>query len=101
MRRAQTVAYVPPEADTGSGQLTVAGQVLGTPAYMAPEQARGEVELLGPAADIYALGRADYDLLKELDRIDDRMWGPGHSSRTVAERNQPTCSGRRRSRHSG
>lgn len=44
-------------------QLTVAGQILGTPGYMAPEQAAGNVEQSGPAVDIYALGAILYHLL--------------------------------------
>ena len=35
---------------------TVAGQALGTPEYMSPEQARGDSDTVGPAADVYALG---------------------------------------------
>ncbi len=42
-------------AETSEAQ-TAHGVVLGTPGYMAPEQARGEIEAIGPRADIYSLG---------------------------------------------
>src|SRR5205823_4931364 len=42
---------------------TAVGSVLGTPAYMPPEQAEGRVDELGPASDIYSLGAILYAIL--------------------------------------
>lgn len=52
------------EAGSASGRRATAhGQVLGTPGYMAPEQARGDVSAIGPATDLYAAFVTLYELL--------------------------------------
>ena len=51
-----------PISSSGSAE-TVPGSTMGTPPYMSPEQAAGELERLGPASDVYSLGATLYHIL--------------------------------------
>jgi tRNA A-37 threonylcarbamoyl transferase component Bud32/mono/diheme cytochrome c family protein len=65
-----TVDGVPKIADFGLAKRldhdtdhTHTGEILGTPSYMAPEQAEGHKDRIGPATDVYALGAILYECL--------------------------------------
>jgi WD40 repeat protein len=60
---------VPKVADFGlakrgtASNVTQTGQVMGTPAFMSPEQARGDAKFVGPPADVWAVGAILYNAL--------------------------------------
>ena len=52
------------EAESAEGH-TMPGVVLGTPGYVAPEQATGRADLIGPRTDVYGLGAILYEILAD------------------------------------
>jgi len=76
----ETADYHDRDKSSAAVGLTQAGQALGTPAYMPPEQTAGDLDQVGPALDVYALGAILYCLLT------DRAPYEGASARQVLER---------------
>jgi len=73
------------EDSSHGGELgTLEGDVMGTPAYMAPEQARGDIHRVGPRSDVYSLGAMLYHLLTGHPPY--KPAGDGASGREVLER---------------
>jgi len=79
-----------PPAGPHSDHDTAHGTILGTPAYMAPEQARGEIDRVDSRADVYALGALLYFLLT--GRAPGRTKaGPDEPTRTWAGPSRPSA----------
>ncbi len=53
------------EPDFGAKHKTATGLIMGTPSYMCPEQAAGDVNAISPRSDIYSLGIIVYQMLSE------------------------------------
>lgn len=61
--KADTATIAGAATRSGDSGLTQAGKVMGTPAFMSPEQAQGKLDDLGPTSDVYSLGATLYCLL--------------------------------------
>ncbi len=55
---------------SGSSSETLPGSAVGTPSYMSPEQANGQLDQLGPRSDVYSLGATLYALLTGRPPVD-------------------------------
>ncbi|MCA8952184.1 MAG: serine/threonine protein kinase [Planctomycetes bacterium] len=76
--------------DGGPALRTVEGEVLGTPAYMAPEQADGRLAEVGPRSDVYSLGAVLYHLLSGRVPYSDAPKVPGERTIDRVRRGPPS-----------
>ncbi|MBN2143077.1 MAG: PEGA domain-containing protein [Candidatus Aureabacteria bacterium] len=67
------------EEDSSITELSKSGMLLGTPAYMSPEQARGDLKRIGPQSDIYSMGVIFFQMLSgKLPFQSNTPWGLLH-----------------------
>lgn len=64
MREASDLDAVATSRSAQGAHATRKGQVLGTPEYMAPEQAEGDIDRMGPPSDVYSLGVILFEIFK-------------------------------------
>jgi serine/threonine-protein kinase len=81
--------HQPPDGGRSPDRLTQAGQVMGTPAYMPPEQARGQIDALDERSDVFGLGA----ILCEILTGQPPTWAV-FKRRFSAARSRPICTRR-------
>lgn len=64
-----------PDVAADDGLVTQVGDVIGTPCYMPPEQARGDLDLMGPRSDVWSLGAVLRTILTNRVPVE----GPSHA----------------------
>ena len=82
-RAIQTVLETVRTEGSGSGSDSVAGSIMGTPAYMSPEQAQGQIDRLDERSDVFSLGATLCEILTGL-RPYEPSDGPEDRENTLA-----------------
>ncbi|MBL8824925.1 MAG: protein kinase [Planctomycetia bacterium] len=59
----EMISYSDQRVNLTEASKTIMGEVMGTPAYMAPEQANGRLDIVGPRTDIFGAGAILYEIL--------------------------------------